>query len=124
MRRFSTLVASCCCSASRYSSAASGRAPFLSSLGKQGGLLDLSPLSFDECKIKANVSNKRVLTAYELEFLIRFVDEWPEERVIQNIKNDDILGDLRGFDKLPGKSKEVVQKAARYYVRKLILSKS
>ena len=88
-------------------------------LGKQEGLLDLSHLSTDGSKIKANASNKRVLTGEELEFLLRFVDEELEEWARQDTKEDDIFGDLRGFDQLPGKSKKVIQKAAQYYVRKL-----
>jgi transposase len=88
-------------------------------LGKQEGLLDLSHLSTDGSKIKANASNKRVLTGDELEFLLRFVDEELEEWARQDTKEDGILGDLRGFDQLPGKSKKTVQKAAQYYVRKL-----
>ena len=88
-------------------------------LGKQEGLLDLSHLSTDGSKIKANASNKRVHTGDELEFLLRFVDEELEEWARQDTKEDGILGDLRGFDQLPGKSKKTVQKAAQYYVRKL-----
>jgi transposase len=88
-------------------------------LGKQEGLLDLSHLSTDGSKIKASASNRRVLTEEELEFLLRFVDEELEEWARQDTKEDDIFGDLRGFDQLPGKSKKAVQKAAQYYVRKL-----
>jgi len=88
-------------------------------LGKQEGLLDLSHLSTDGSKIKANASNRRVLTEEELEFLLRFVDEELEEWARQDTKEDDIFGDLRGFDQLPGKSKKAIQKAAQYYVRKL-----
>ena len=60
-----------------------------------------------------------VLTGDELEFLLRFVDEELEEWARQDTKEDDILGDFRGFDQLPSKSKKAVQKAAQYYVRKL-----
>ena len=60
-----------------------------------------------------------MLTGDELEFLLRFVDEELEEWARQDTKEDDILGDLRGFDQLPVKSKKVVQKAAQYYVKKL-----
>ena len=88
-------------------------------IGQQEGLIDLSHLSTDGSKIKANASNERVLTGDELEFLLRFVDEELEEWARQDTKEDDILGDLRGFDQLPGKSKKAVQKAAQYYVRKL-----
>jgi len=88
-------------------------------LGKQEGLLDLSHLSTDGGKIKANASNRRVLTEEELEFLLRFVDEELEEWARQDTKEDDIFCDLRGFDQLPNKSKKAVQKAAQYYVRNL-----
>ena len=87
--------------------------------GKREGLLDLSHLSTDGSKIKANASNKRVLTGEELEFLLRFVDEELEEWASQDKKGDDIFGNLRGFDQLPGRSKRAVQKAAQYYTRKL-----
>jgi len=88
-------------------------------LGKQEGLLDLSHLSTDGSKIKANASNRRVLTGEELEFLLMFIDEELEEWARQDTKEDDTFGELRGFDQLPGKSKRAVQKAAQYYVRKL-----
>jgi hypothetical protein len=66
-------------------------------LGKQEELLDLSHLSTDGSKIKANASNERVLTGDELEFLLRFVDEELEEWARQDTKEDDLLvisGDL------------------------------
>jgi transposase len=88
-------------------------------LGKREGLLDLSHLSTDGSKIKANASNSRVLTREELEFLLKFVDEELEEWANQDKKEDAIFGGLRGFDQLPGKSKKAVQKAAQYYARKL-----
>lgn len=88
-------------------------------LGKQEGLLDLSHLSTDGSKIKANASNSKVLTKEELEFLLRFVDEELEEWAKQDIKENDIFGSLRGFDQLPGKSKKAVQKAAKHYASKL-----
>jgi len=88
-------------------------------LGKQEGLLDLSRLSTDGSKVKTNASNRRVLSVEELEFLLRFVDEELEEWAKQDTEEDDIFGELRGFDQLPGKSKKAVQKAAVYYVRKL-----
>jgi transposase len=88
-------------------------------LGKQEGLIDLSHLSTDGSKIKANASNRRVLTGEELDFLLRFVDEELEEWTRQDTKEDGIFGDLRGFDQLPGKSKKVIQKAAQYYISKL-----
>ena len=88
-------------------------------LGKQEGLLDLSHLSTDGSKVKANASNRRVLTGEELALLLRFVDEELEEWAKQDTEEDDIFSELRGFDQLPGKSKKAIQKAAQYYVRKL-----
>ncbi len=88
-------------------------------LGKQEGLLDLSHLSTDGSKVKANASNRRVLTGEELAFLLRFVDGELEEWAKRDTEEDKIYGELRGFDQLLGKSKKAVQKATQYYVRKL-----
>ncbi len=88
-------------------------------LGKREGLLDLSHLSTDGTKIKANASNKRVLTGEELAFLLRFVDEELEEWAKRDTEEDKIFGELRGFDQLSGERKKTVQKAAQYYIRKL-----
>lgn len=88
-------------------------------LGKREGLLDLSHLSTDGTKVKANASNKRVLTGEELAFLLRFVDEELEEWAIRDTEEDKAFGDLRGFDQLPGESKKTVRKAAQYYAKKL-----
>jgi transposase len=88
-------------------------------LGKREGLLDLSHLSTDGSKIKANASNRRVLTGEELAFLFRFVDEELEEWAKRDTEEDDIFGGLRGFDQLPSKSKKAIQKAAQYYAKKL-----
>lgn len=88
-------------------------------LGKQEGLLDLSHLSTDGSKVKANASNRRVLTNEELVFLLRFVDEELEEWAQRDASEDKTFGGLRGIDQLPGKSKKTVQKAAQYYIRKL-----
>ena len=88
-------------------------------LGKQEGLLDLSHLSTDGSKVRANASNRRVLNKEELEFLLRFVDEELEEWAQQDASEDEAFGELRGLDQLPGKSKKTVHKAAQYYVKKL-----
>jgi len=88
-------------------------------LGKEEGLLDLSHLSTDGSKVKANASNRRVLTNEELEFLVRFVDTELEEWAQQDAREDKTYGDLRGLDQLPGNSKKTVQKAAQHYVRKM-----
>jgi transposase len=88
-------------------------------LGKKEGLLDLSHLSTDGTKVKANASNKMVLNREELQFLLKFVDEELEEWAKRDIEEDKIFGELRGLDQIPGKSKKTVQKAAQYYVKKL-----
>jgi transposase len=88
-------------------------------LGKQEGLLDLSHLSTDGSKVKANASNRRVLTTEELEFLLRFVDKELEEWAQEDVSEDKAFGELRGVDQLPGKNKKTVQKAAQHYVRKM-----
>ena len=88
-------------------------------LGKEEGLLDLSHLSTDGSKVKANASNRRVLTKEELEFLLRFVNTELEEWAQQDTREDKAFGDLRGLDQLPGKSRKTVEKAVKYYVKKL-----
>jgi transposase len=60
-----------------------------------------------------------VLTGDELAFLLNFVSEELEEWAKRDIEEDKIFGELRGFDQLPGKSKEAVQNAAKYYAEKL-----
>ena len=87
-------------------------------LAKQEGMLDLSHLSTDGSKIKANAANKRVLTKEELEFLLRFVNEEFEEWAKQDHVEDEFFGDLRGSDQLPKKSKKEIEKRVRYYTKK------
>lgn len=86
---------------------------------KQEGMLDFSHLSTDGSKVKANAANKRVLTQQELEFLIKFVDEELEEWAKQDSVEDEFLGDLRGSDQLPQKSKKEIRKRIEYYVKKV-----
>ncbi len=88
-------------------------------LGKQEGLLDLSQLSSDGSKVKANASNRRVLSREELEFLLKFADKELEEWAQQDASEEKAFGELRGFDQLSGNSKKTVQKAAEHYVRKM-----
>jgi len=89
------------------------------SFAREEGLLDLSHLSTDGSKIKANASNKRVFTREELEVLLKFadveLDEWAKLDVIE----DKVFGDLRGSDQLPQQSKKTIQKAAKYYIKKI-----
>ncbi len=53
-------------------------------LGREEGLLDLSHLSTDGSKIKANAANKRILTKDELAVLLGFVEGELEEWAKQN----------------------------------------
>jgi len=85
---------------------------------KQEGLLDLSHLSTDGSKLKANASNKRVLTKEELEVLLRFVEGELEEWARHDEIEDEEFGELRGFDQLPHQSKRAIRKAAQYYIKK------
>lgn len=72
-------------------------------LGKEEGLLDLSHFSTDGSKVKANASNRRVLTKGELEFLLRFVDTELEEWAHQDTREDKAFGELRGLTSFQGK---------------------
>jgi transposase len=89
------------------------------SFAKEEGLLDLSHLSTDGSKIKANASNRRVLTKDELQVLLKFVDEELEEWAKQDAREDTEFGDLRGSDQLPKQSKKTIRKAAEYYLKKV-----
>lgn len=86
---------------------------------KEEGLLDLSYLATDGSKVKANASNRRVLTREELGVLLRFVDEELEEWAKQDTMEDEAYGDLRGSDQLSSQSKKTVHKAAQQYIKKL-----
>jgi transposase len=89
------------------------------SFAKEEGLLDLSHLSTDGSKIKANASNRRVLTKDELNVLLKFVDEELEEWARRDAQEDGEFGDLRGSDQLPKQSKKTIRKAAEYYLKKV-----
>lgn len=89
------------------------------SFAREEGLLDLSHLSTDGSKVKANASNRRVLTKDELKVLLRFVDEELEEWARQDAREDSEFGDLRGSDQLPKQSKRTIRKAAQYYIKKV-----
>jgi transposase len=89
------------------------------SFAKEEGLLDLSHLSTDASKVKANASNRRVLTKEELGVLLRFVDEELEEWARRDMIEDNAFGEIRGSDQLPKQGKKTVQKAAQHYIKKL-----
>lgn len=86
---------------------------------KEEGLLDLSHLCTDGSKVKANASNRRVLTKEELAVLLRFVDEELDEWAKRDKIEDEAYGDIRGIDQLPHKSKKTIQRAAQYFTKKL-----
>lgn len=86
---------------------------------REEGLLDLFHLSTDGSKVKANASNRRVLTKEELAVLLQFVDGELEEWAQQDTLEDTAYGNLRGMDQLPDRSKKMLQTAARYYVKRI-----
>ena len=88
-------------------------------LAKGEGMIDLSHLSTDGSKQKANAANKRALTKEELEFLLKFVDEELEEWAKQDDIEDEMLKDMRGSDQLPSKSRKKIQKAVKHYIGKM-----
>jgi transposase len=89
------------------------------SFAQEEGLLDLSYLSTDGSKVKANASNRRVFTKEELDVLLGFVDEELEEWAKQDTIEDNAFGEIRGSDQLPHQSKKTIQKAVQYYIKKL-----
>jgi transposase len=89
-------------------------------LARSEGMIDLSHLSTDGSKQKANAANKRVLTKEELEFLLRFVDEELDAWAKQDNIEDGMFNDLRGNDQLPDKSRKKIRKIAKYYVEKTL----
>jgi len=89
------------------------------SFAKEEGLLDLSHLSTDGSKVRANASNRRVLTKDELTVLLRFIDEELEEWAKQDSREDSEFGELRGSDQLPKQSKKTIRKAAEYYIKRV-----
>lgn len=88
-------------------------------LARNEGLLDLSHISTDGTKIKANASNRRVLSGEEIEYVLRFVDEELEEWARRDEIEDGEFGDLRGIDQLPRRNKKTIQRAVKYYVEKM-----
>ena len=88
-------------------------------LAKSEGMLDLSNLATDGTKIKANASNRKVLSKEEIVFLMNFVDNELEEWAKQDSLEDDFFKDIRGSDQLPKSSKKKMRKAVRHYMDKL-----
>lgn len=88
-------------------------------IAKNEGLLDLSCLSTDGSKVKANAANRSVLTKEELLFLSNFIDNELEEWAKQDELEDDFFGEVRGSDQLPKKSKKKMKRAAQHYIKEL-----
>lgn len=89
------------------------------SFAREEGLLDLTHLSTDGTKLKANASNRRVLRREEIEFLLRFVDEELEQWAREDDIEDREYGELRGMDQLAKSSKKSIEKAVKHYVKKI-----
>lgn len=89
------------------------------SFAKGEGLLDLSHLCTDGSKIKANASNRTVMSEGELKALLSFVEGELQEWAKQDVIEDERFGELRGTDQMPKMSKKTVQKAAQHYLKKL-----
>jgi transposase len=89
------------------------------SFAREEGLLDLTHLSTDGTKLRANASNRRVLRREEIEILTRFVEEELEQWAREDEIEDKEYGELRGMDQLPKSSKKSIQKAVKQYVKKM-----
>ena len=88
-------------------------------LARKEGMLDLSHLSTDGTKIKANAADKRIFTKEELEFLMKFVEKELETWAAQDSLEDDFFDNIRGSDQLPGSSKKRVKSAVKHYIEEL-----
>ncbi len=88
-------------------------------LAKNEGMLDLSNLATDGTKVKANASNRKVLSKDELKFLMNFVNNELDEWAKQDSVEDSFFEDVRGSDQLPKSSKKKMQKAVKHYMDKL-----
>jgi transposase len=88
-------------------------------LARSEGMIDLSHLSTDGSKQKANAANRRVLTKEELDFLLRFIDDELEEWAKQDDIEDEMFKDMRGSDQLPNKSRKKIRKAVKHYIEKM-----
>ena len=80
------------------------------------GLLDLSALSTDGTRIRAQAADKHTLTKKELKFLLKFVDEELKAWDRQDTLEDNAFDDLRGSDQLPGKSRKKIKSAVKHYI--------
>jgi len=88
-------------------------------LAKSEGMLDLSNLATDGTKLKANASNRKVLSKEELAFLMNFVENELDEWAKQDSLEDDFFDNVRGSDQLPKSSKKKIQNAVKRYMNEL-----
>jgi transposase len=88
-------------------------------LAKLEGMLDLSVLNTDGTKLKANASNRKLLSKEEIEFISKFIDNELEEWTKQDKIEDDFFGKIRGSDQLPEKSKKKMKGAVERYIKEL-----
>ncbi len=88
-------------------------------LAREEGMLDLSHLSTDGTKIKANAADKRILTKEELEFLMKFMENELDTWAAQDSLEDDFFDNIRGSDQLPGSSRKRVKGAVKHYIEEL-----
>jgi len=88
-------------------------------LARKEGMLDLSHLSTDGTKIKANAADKRIFTKEELEFMMKFVENELETWAEQDSLEDDFFDNIRGSDQLPGSSRKRVKSAVKHYIEEL-----
>jgi transposase len=88
-------------------------------LARKEGMLNLSHLSTDGTKIKANAADKRILTKEELEFVMKFVENELETWAAQDSLEDDFFDNIRGSDLLPGSSRKRVKSAVKHYIEEL-----
>jgi transposase len=81
-------------------------------------LLDLSKIAPDGTKMKANASNKSIVTKEELDMIIKFIEtslkEWEKEDNIE----DEKFKELEGFGKLSGASKNKIKNKIKNYIKK------
>lgn len=88
-------------------------------LARKEGMLDLSHLSTDGTKIKANAADKRIFTKEELEFLMKFMENELDTWAAQDSLEDGFFDNIRGSDQLPGSSRKRVKSAVKHYIEEL-----
>lgn len=85
---------------------------------REEGLLDLTHLSTDGSKVKANTA-KRILTKDELEVLIKFLNSELKQWTECDEEEDRQYGEFRGSDQVPKQSRRKLQEAMKGYAKKI-----